>query len=124
MILTPVVITEDLIQEIVTIGDLRLPNEACGVLLPTPHRNKRVFEIPNRSKYPANSFEMHSDDIVMEIEDWIIENPSSACWEQVTIWHTHPSGGVGPSRVDLQNRIEKCGNLVISLGSKPVATWF
>lgn len=36
-------------------------------------------------------------------------------WEDVIVWHTHPSGFVGPSRGDMQNRVEGLKYLVVSL---------
>lgn len=123
---TPVVLETDLIQEMADIGKRRLPNEACGVLIPIPWRGKRIFEIPNRSETPKDSFQMKSEDIVLVLEDWAAAYPNEASWDEVVIWHTHPGGGVGPSRVDMHNRIEYCGNLVVTLVGEgpPVAVWF
>lgn len=119
----PVDLSPAIMGEIIRIGNLRLPNEACGVIIPTPFKGQQVFEMPNRSKLPAESFVMHSEDITLTIMDWAADNPD-AVWEKMVIWHTHPSGGVGPSKNDLDNRIEHCGNLVVSLGEQPKATWF
>lgn len=122
----PTLIEPEVLEAIAEIGKLRLPNEACGVLTPTPYRGSRVFEIPNRSNTPRDSFAMKSDDIVLTLDGWLKENHQVARWDQITIWHTHPGGGVGPSRTDLHSRIEHCGNLVVSLyeDSPPIATWF
>lgn len=123
--LTPVQVSPDVLGEIVNIGLKRRPNEACGVILPTPYRGRQVFEMPNRSKTPANEFKMTSEDILLTLEEWATNNPE-AIWENITIWHTHPSGKDGPSKTDLNNRIVHCGNLVVALHDEGhgTATWF
>lgn len=121
----PLVIDRGIIAEIDRIGKLRLPNEACGVITPTAYQGQRVWEMPNRSKRPQETFQFTSDDLVLALEHWTQEHASLAVWENLTVWHTHPGGQVGPSKMDLENRIEECGNLVVSLGEKgPQATWF
>lgn len=121
----PIVMTPAIVSEIARIGELRKPNEACGVLLPVPMRGRVVWEIPNRAEDGREAFVMHSDDVVIMLQDWVDQNVEHAVWENVVLWHTHPSGSVGPSRADLDNRIEKCGNLVVALTPDgPVATWF
>lgn len=122
--LTPVVLETSIVQEIARIGELRRPNEACGVLLPFPWRGQPVWELPNRALKPHDSFLMTSEDVVLQLQGWIDENPEAAKWENMTFWHTHPSGNTGPSQEDLDNRIINCGNLVVSLGERPLATWF
>lgn len=122
--LTPVVLEPSVIAEIARIGERRLPNEACGVIIPTPYKGRQVFEMPNRSKTPHDSFTMHSADIILELQDWAADN-DEAVWEKMTIWHTHPGGNLDPSQSDIENRIEYCGNLVVALlEDGPRATWF
>lgn len=114
------VIDHRLVREIASIGEERRPNEACGILLPFDHKGKRVWELPNRSKYPHDSFEMHGKDIALIVADW--DGP----YEDIVIWHTHPGGNVGPSSADLRNRVTKLANLVVTLSEEgePLATWF
>jgi proteasome lid subunit RPN8/RPN11 len=124
MILTPVTIEQWMVDEIVNIGKMREPIEACGIILPVPHRGKSIYEMPNRSMTPDRSFLIQSNDILTTLEGWVAAHPSHAAWNKIVIWHTHPSGHVGPSELDLQFRIEQCGNLVVNLGDDPKATWF
>lgn len=112
------------IAEIARIGRERFPNEACGVLIPEKFHGRQVWELPNRSKTPRDSFTMTSDDVAMTLEDWIRSKRGSVEWSMITLWHTHPNGVVEPSKADVQNRIDQCGNLVVSLGDEPRATWF
>lgn len=121
----PLTLEKSVVDAIGDIGELRRPAEACGVLLPFPWKGRQVFEMPNRSKKQNDSFALLSDDVTMTLQDWIADHPDSAVWENITIWHTHPSGGVGPSKEDMDNRIEVCGNLVVALTEDgPKATWF
>lgn len=121
----PIVLEQSMIAEIGRIGEQRKPAEACGVILPTPYRGRTVWEMPNRSHTSHDSFEMRSDDILLQLEGWIQENRDLANWENLVFWHTHPSGGVGPSKTDIENRIPQCGNLVVSLTDNgPVPAWF
>lgn len=122
---TPIVLEPDLVNTIAHIGMQRKPNEACGVITPTPHKGRRVFEVPNRSSLPRDSFEMSSEDIVLELRHWMANNQAYARWDQLVMWHTHPGGNIGPSQTDVENRIEHCGNLVVALlDCGPHATWF
>ena len=123
----PLVLEKTTIEKMTEIAKLRLPNEACGVLIPPPGwKNQQVFELPNRSKNPRDSFIISSDDVVMVLEEWAAECLDPSVWNQITIWHTHPSGAVGPSKADIENKIEQCGNLVLSISvdGKPKPTWF
>lgn len=108
------------VEEIAKVGRERAPVEACGILLPTPFKGKRVWEMPNRSMEGNNTFELHGADIVITLDEW------DGDFKQVAIWHTHPDGGVGPSRADLQTRLSQVGNLVVTLldGNKAKATWY
>jgi proteasome lid subunit RPN8/RPN11 len=120
----PVTLDPLVIQEIGRIGVERKPCEAVGVLLPFPWRGQRVWEMPNRSKTPHNTFEIHSSDIVITLQEWVDE-VTEAEWSNIVLWHTHPDGQVGPSTADLENKIEQCGNLVVALTEDgPVPTWF
>jgi len=123
-ILTPCEVTEELVAEVVRIGELRLPIEACGVILPFKFRGRQVIELPNRSKTPETAFEFRASDLSISLEKWVDTYPSYASLEKITIWHTHPSGHVGPGQFDLEHRVTGCGNLVVSMGEKPCATWY
>lgn len=98
-----------IVDEIGKIGLDRAPAEACGVILPTPHKGKRVWEMPNRSKRMHDSFEMHGTDLEISLTDY----PGN--FAEILIWHTHPNGGMGPSTADLQHRHTQVGNLVVTL---------
>lgn len=109
-------LSEQALDEIARIGNLRLPNEACGLLLLSPHRGQWVVELPNRSKAPRDSFQFYGSDASLELEGYD---------DGVIIWHTHPGGGIGPSRDDMKTRHPEYWYLVVALTeSGPVATFF
>lgn len=122
------VLEDEMVREIEKIGKLRYPNEACGILLPVPHKGKSVFELPNRSKEPADSFELWGTDIMLQLEaiDPELMDSSPEELAEYTIWHTHPRSHVGPSATDLENKPAFFKHLVIAISEEapPVPTWF
>lgn len=118
------------IEYIGHIGDERRPNEACGLIIPIQGELPRVVELPNRSKFPHDSFEMLGTDIFLVLqsifgEDLTVDEVENFISEMV-VWHTHPGGNVGPSRADMRNKPAKFQSLVVTLREKepPLATWF
>lgn len=112
------------LTEIEALGKLRSPNEACGVLLDVPWRKPNgslswVKELPNRSVEGEGTYRVDAQDIRLVLEG--LEEV-----EDVAIWHTHPSGYIGPSQGDMRNRPDsKIYMVVISLTDNgPIATWF
>lgn len=109
--------------EIARLGILRLPNEACGLLLEIPYRDghgrmTNILELPNRSLHPADSYMMAEADLRLTMED----KPD----QLVAAWHTHPGGLVGPSAKDMKCRPpDSIPMLVVALTDDgPVPTWF
>ena len=120
------VLEQYMVVEIARIGELRLPNEACGVILPYPVNNRQIIELPNRSKTPHDEVFMNGEDLVIELEFIFGEDtmlPENLA-QDITFWHTHPQGHVGPSSYDLKNKAPVGKHLVVSLGDPPLATWF
>lgn len=105
-----------LMLQIETIAANRAPAEAVGLILP----DEKVVELPNRSHTPHNRFEILGSDVRLVLEDHSVPLLPEAL-EQCTLWHSHPGGGVGPSRVDIQNRVSVMSHLVISLAQDE--TW-
>lgn len=112
------------LPEIEKLGKLRAPNEACGILLDIP-RSKAdgtvspIIELPNRSMGGPGSYRIDPDDIRLAMEH--LEEV-----EDVAVWHTHPSGFVGPSKGDMQNRGDpNIYMVVVALTDHgPIASWF
>ena len=134
---TPVLplLTDEILQEIGRIGRDRAPSEACGVITHVPLKGSFVFEMPNRSLEHLNTYAMRMGDI-METLMAVGWNNSRECWgddlldadlawRQLALWHTHPSGNVSPSRVDMQSKQKNLHYIVVGLTPKgPQATWY
>lgn len=120
------VLEKALVDEMERIGRERMPCEAAGILLPFPWRNQQVIELPNRSKTPQDHFEMHGDDIALALERFLDDYPDPSVWKQVVIWHTHPGGNIGPSKYDMESKIDDLRYLVVTLlkDGGALATWF
>lgn len=121
----PPTLDEELIAEFYNIILDRYPIEACGVLLPTPHRGKLIWEMPNRSLKGDKNYRMESADVHLALGDWIVENSSRI--HEVTFWHSHPSGNPMPSAVDLRHRVHQACNLVMAIDldtENIVFNWF
>lgn len=115
-------IVEEIMNLVATQSDPEA--ELCGVILPTPYRGNQVFSIPNRAKDTHSSYVMSGSDIRLTVEGWL-EEADTTLWREVVFWHTHPGGGIGPSRIDMQNRPPSGYNLVIALTtSGPVLTFY
>lgn len=122
------VLEVQMVTEIAKIGLRRQPAEACGLLLPTPVKGRWVWELPNRSKTPQDSFEMSGEDMAYLLEE-IFDHDLDLIQTMVpglTAWHTHPGGNLGPSLFDLQNKPANIKSLVVSLpkDGPPMATWY
>jgi len=87
------------IPRIVSLGLTRLPNEACGFVIPNLNQpiDEWVVELVNRSPQPTTSYKCDATAI-----QGLLDDPE--VWGDVLIWHTHPSGNVGPSKGDMENR--------------------
>ena len=121
------VLEESMVQEIARLGQSAYPNEACGLLLPSPVRGQQVIQLPNRSKEPADSVEIDDEDLILQLEAVYGERIPADAVNEITIWHTHPGGNIGPSKYDLQNKPKVFKFLVVTLfqdDRPPVPTWF
>lgn len=78
-----------------------------------------MIELPNRSLDGEGTYRVNPEDIQLALEN--LEEV-----EDVAIWHTHPSGFIGPSKLDMENRPKPdIYMVVIALTDNgPVASWF
>ena len=121
------VLEQQMVNRIAQIGRAAAPNEACGLLLPTPINGVQVIELPNRSTEPRDSVEMKGEDMLLALEMVFRGDFPEELIDGLTAWHTHPGGHVGPSKFDLENKPARLKSLVVTLfddGKPPLATWF
>lgn len=110
-----------ILTKISEIADLRNPAEAVGLILP----NDEVVELPNRSLTPHNRFEVLGSDVKLTLDAHSIAAVQEQL-ENCTIWHSHPSGGLGPSTVDMRHRVSVMSHLVVTLDEDGswVPSWY
>ena len=113
------------LAQIEEIGLKRHPSEACGILLPEPWKNRWVYELPNRSLTPQSSFAFLAEDVRLTLSGWFEERTTPPVEGELTIWHTHPGGGIGPSRKDMQMKVPGARFLVVAMTPEgAVPTWY
>lgn len=106
-----VLVTEEVVQQIVQLGLQVSPREACGLICP----DGSVLELPNRAQ-GENEFECWGRDIAETLQKWILgQDIPEFTKVDFILWHTHPTGSVGPSVTDLRSRVEGMKCLVVSL---------
>lgn len=103
-----------IVPHILALGIEENPYEACGVVIPesTTAPISWVRKMLNRADNPFNSYRLDPDTIAQLEKDYASDNP---VWDNVIVWHTHPSGHVGPSREDMLYRVEGLKYLVVSV---------
>lgn len=100
-------------QDLLRIVRDRAPYEAVGLII-----GEQVIELKNHSESPTNSFVLRKVDLLDALDEVL---DTSA----VILWHSHPNGGIGPSKVDLQQKTPFNHHLVVSLVDDAlVATWY
>ena len=102
------------VPHLLAIGLEENPYEACGLIVPSlsvPPINW-VHRMINRAENPFSSYRLDPATIQQLLEDVGAEE---RVWEDVIVWHTHPSGYVGPSPGDMANRLEGLKYLVVSI---------
>jgi proteasome lid subunit RPN8/RPN11 len=96
----------------------RAPREAVGIIC-----NELVYELRNDHDFPNENFSVDKQELRKLTETLMI--PTSEIADRVVLWHSHPSGGVGPSRFDMQNRTPLKHHLVVSLVEDDIVpTWY
>lgn len=91
----------------------RLPAEAVGLIL----NDGTVVELTNLAEVDSN-FQVTRKEILEALS-------TESSIENVALWHSHPNGGVGPSRTDMVEKTPLPYHLVLSVvNSDLVATWY
>ena len=105
----------EVLDQILLLGQAAAPNEACGIITP----DLRVVSLPNVTPTNAeSSYAIQSEDLVEAISHYIARakvDETEVQRAQFMIWHTHPSGYIGPSRGDLDNRASGFQYVVVAL---------
>lgn len=90
------------------------PSEVVGLIL----SNESVVTLPNIDPSPGENFQVRKSDIISYLE----KDPNP---ELIVLWHSHPNGGVGPSKIDMRNKTPFKHHLVVSLTSDDIiCSWY
>lgn len=104
----------EVVDQVLTHGRTESPREAGGIVTP----DATVILLPNRSDSPEDSYVISEEDLVNAVEGWLIRtgiDPEELTRSHFIIWHTHPNGGVGPSRRDMQLKAPGFQYMVVAL---------
>lgn len=100
--------------ELLQLSLQRSPAEAVGLIL----SDDRVVELPNHAEEPGAAFVTSRADIIRALDD-------EADLDSVVLWHSHPGGGVGPSKVDMRNKTPFKSHLVVAIvGADIIPAWY
>lgn len=80
-----------------------------------------ILRLTNLHEEPRSNFEVSKSDISRALSSL----PDGVEAMDCTLWHTHPGGGVGPSRSDLRNKTPFNYHLVVSVIEDDIKlTWY
>lgn len=87
-----------------------------GLLLP----DETVVELQNQSINPEDTFSLDRQQLIDALAGVEEESLRYCC-----LWHSHPSGGIGPSRTDMQQKTPFEYHLVLTLVEDEITlTWY
>lgn len=112
-------ITGDLKKQLLELTLAGAPHEVVGVIY-----KGHAYTLENRSDQPEDSFNVSLMELRKLIENLRVTWDSLAAGD-VAFWHSHPSGGIGPSRMDMRERTPLKYHLVVALvDGDIVPTWY
>jgi proteasome lid subunit RPN8/RPN11 len=92
----------------------KLPYEAVGLIL----NDGEVVELTN-----LRGDELH--EMLISRAELLSALETQSSIENVVLWHSHPHGGVGPSRTDLKQKTPLPYHLILSVvNDEIVPTWY
>lgn len=112
---------DEVVAAIRLLGSLRRPHEACGLIVPRLGVAPKawVHELPNvTTTDPTDSYAIGRSSLFGLWEE-LKKSPFTVSWDALVIWHTHPGGGVGPSKMDMQTKLAEFDYLVVTLPDGP-----
>lgn len=107
--MNPVLLTQVTTEALHNLILRRAPVEAVGLLI-----DDEILELPNRADNGTSNFSFVPEDIAIAIENARIDI-ELIHWEDVILWHSHPSGGVGPSRTDMRHKVPRVQHMVLTI---------
>jgi proteasome lid subunit RPN8/RPN11 len=110
-------ITDDAVAEkaIAAIIEREAPKEAVGILWRRPGDPEIVVALSNISDQPTISYAVRTADIVSAIQ--LIDDDIDVTTidpADLVLWHSHPSGFVGPSLQDMREKQDGLTYMVVT----------
>lgn len=102
-------------ETIFRLGQETAPKEACGFLVDREAGQWSILELENISDEPTSSYEVEQGDPG--------ELSRDTFFNHTYVWHTHPSGMVGPSKGDLDNMAQQVKYLVMTIPTREVVKY-
>lgn len=90
------------------------PSETCGLIVRLPGQDL-IRRLGNRAEDPTKEYLIDNNELVATLADVIETTGHGVAKDQVTIWHTHPSGYIGPSAGDIESKVPELHYLVVAL---------
>ena len=114
MNLKSALVTPEIVDQVCQLGQAVEPLEACGIITPVG----RVVQVPNVSPEPRRHYQLEAAGLVNAMREYTerVGVPLEQLQrEHFIIWHTHPNGEVGPSKVDMRQKVAGFRYLVVTL---------
>lgn len=93
-------LSPEMVDKLHSVGVKEAPKEACGLLF----ADGTLVELPNRSDSPTCSFKIEWADARDALESLGRSELMQSGVTDVLVWHTHPSGLIGPSTLDVHQK--------------------
>jgi len=114
--LSAALVTPEIVDQVLQLGKAVDPFEACGIITP----DGLVVQVPNVSEAPDRHYQLDPEGLANALYEFaarVVEPVSELRREHFIVWHTHPNGNVGPSAVDMRQRVEGFRYLVVAIPS-------
>lgn len=91
------------------------PCEAVGFIWRPPGMPEAVIPLQNTSEAPENSYAIEVEEAARAFTDFTGRDIVDVAEGDLLLWHSHPSGFVGPSQGDLAEKLPGLRYMVVVL---------
>lgn len=91
------------------------PQEAVGFIWRRPGQAEAVIPLRNESEDPENSYAIDVRAAARAFTDFTGHDIVDVAEDDLLLWHSHPSGFVGPSQGDLAEKLPGLRYMVVVL---------
>ena len=94
-------------EQMLMLGMAHRPNEVCGI-----YTRSHLYTLANISPTPEVAYQIDAEEVVQ-----LLKRLQIADTDEFAIWHTHPSGLVGPSSGDMPTKVPGWNYYVVAIPS-------